>query len=1374
MPKKSQTFVGMTEENKEKVPDGVYIQERVIQHPPHIRLSRSQERGRFMLQEYKLKILQSKINAAREVRIKEPQKIADKPSCSEEEADRFFCNTFDELEKNGHTTGTLSQQSGIDTVIDIDNVDECHNPLVPGDIETLNVNPDLLFVPSDLPVNQMRIIPRYLKPRFLEDEGFYVCERPQVLKKMINKMGNRLIEEEKGQSWFGENGCMIAIPDPIQKYWHCKVDFPFSCQSPCLATVNMRPDKLQSAGSVVSNAEGSAGLWQLDLNLARLNFTHHPLFSTEHVLAQRLYELYEHYETREMKGATTSLQDKLSGLKKSETTLTTTDETATCSKLQDLRQEIRKTHVALKNERQADISLVRNIVAAWKRIKTLRAKNGYVNTTVKLQLHKVKARITDSTTNRTGTDDHMKTKFYTDGDVTIRQHYLCRELKEHNKEEIYIPLVPGQEEEMSTDSVKQKADQLDLVPVLTMCGVVTPTSSCPPDEKVRRYELANHKVSVNIFYNGKHVSTSEPSMFDNSDFGVQIQQMFNMQIVHSPENIMLEICETVKQKSTVVAKMYVPIPDRNMLSSNATMERSEFSSDRAIKAYYAGVGSNVPFKLEKEDAEVCLMTSGRLLYVVSWAVDESGFPMAPTAPPHRPSFTRPMASGPNASRLEWIRDLQFDPNHPSNTELTELLREACEQRDRATGHFRLHALEEEFDFTTEEQLEKSRRFGLLQLRSSHAVGVSPSKPIPLHDRDITEAMFADYGAFPSLSLMDEDPITMQRARSIHCIQKALKLARKKLFNIKRKYKFSDIVTEYHEADTVMEIHARGSCCGLSSSSRHNMKSSSEKAVLQAQVQPFVEVRFQETTYESSIEQGHNPCWREEFTLEFKSLGGDYSHAGLSKVQDDIVINVFDEMSFQVIESSSLRGCGAQVFSGRQWLGSVTLPFRSLLQQSKVYEKLTICTPPTLLGYMWTGEDMVNDQGIEIPSRRDTSFMNVFITLDPAISLSDDQTAKYGDQKPLWLFSTDEDEDLLDLTYEYEKQCKVAAGRVKKRVITTVINSEGRLVLAHRFFKPLPPPQEVVLDTPDNSMSVLERVAAFVSLIPTLSFPSDVGDSGDMWLTSEQCLELAMGNDVSLAVLLCNFFHDLTVNGWLLLGTSVIEGETAYVLTQENTWFVLWNPRDGKHYQSYDSFCPLKTVDCLVNGENVWFHLQPTRKMPITFDVSNNATWKPLFPKGFNSDSSSMPTEIKYRPTQIDLVNHLQRRMERKLKSCVMDWRSPHPTRWSPRCAAMLSEVMQKLERNPASDSIALEIDRLLDTMKDYKVTGFPIHMAYQDMSTVIEAVYNTRIHSTEIPGTEFALSTYIHPYPNHILSVWIFLATLVKHQHGVFYVPSVH
>lgn len=64
--------------------------------------------------------------------------------------------------------------------------------------------------------------------------------------------------------------------------------------------------------------------------------------------------------------------------------------------------------------------------------------------------------------------------------------------------------------------------------------------------------------------------------------------------------------------------------------------------------------------------------------------------------------------------------------------------------------------------------------------------------------------------------------------------------------------------------------------------------------------------------------------------------------------------------------------------------------------------------------------------------------------------------------------------MLDFTYEFEKECK-AAGRGKKSVITTVINSEGRLVLANRFFHPLPPPQEVLQHLPNSSASVLVRL-----------------------------------------------------------------------------------------------------------------------------------------------------------------------------------------------------------------------------------------------------------------------------------------------------------
>lgn len=47
-----------------------------------------------------------------------------------------------------------------------------------------------------------------------------------------------------------------------------------------------------------------------------------------------------------------------------------------------------------------------------------------------------------------------------------------------------------------------------------------------------------------------------------------------------------------------------------------------------------------------------------------------------------------------------------------------------------------------------------------------------------------------------------------------------------------------------------------------------------------------------------------------------------------------------------------------------------------------------------------------------------------------------------------------------------------------------------------------------------------------------------------------------------------------------------QGPTAYVLTQEHNRYVIWNPSTGQYYGQYDTFCPLQTVGCLVNADNV--------------------------------------------------------------------------------------------------------------------------------------------------------------------------------------------
>lgn len=47
-----------------------------------------------------------------------------------------------------------------------------------------------------------------------------------------------------------------------------------------------------------------------------------------------------------------------------------------------------------------------------------------------------------------------------------------------------------------------------------------------------------------------------------------------------------------------------------------------------------------------------------------------------------------------------------------------------------------------------------------------------------------------------------------------------------------------------------------------------------------------------------------------------------------------------------------------------------------------------------------------------------------------------------------------------------------------------------------------------------------------------------------------------------------------------------QGPTAYVLTHEQSGYFIWNPSSGQFYEKGDTFCPLQTVGCLVNSDNV--------------------------------------------------------------------------------------------------------------------------------------------------------------------------------------------
>ena len=58
--------------------------------------------------------------------------------------------------------------------------------------------------------------------------------------------------------------------------------------------------------------------------------------------------------------------------------------------------------------------------------------------------------------------------------------------------------------------------------------------------------------------------------------------------------------------------------------------------------------------------------------------------------------------------------------------------------------------------------------------------------------------------------------------------------------------------------------------------------------------------------------------------------------------------------------------------------------------------------------------------------------------------------------------------------------------------------------------------------------------------------------------------------------------------------------------------------------------------------------------------------------------------------------------------------------------------------------------------------GFPLHFSYSDLETITEAVKATGVHRDRDPGVEFSLAVLVEPYPGSVMSVWVYVASMVR------------
>ncbi|XP_058980735.1 coiled-coil and C2 domain-containing protein 2A [Musca domestica] len=513
------------------------------------------------------------------------------------------------------------------------------------------------------------------------------------------------------------------------------------------------------------------------------------------------------------------------------------------------------------------------------------------------------------------------------------------------------------------------------------------------------------------------------------------------------------------------------------------------------------------------------------------------------------------------------------------------------------------------------------------------------------------------------------------------------------------------------------------------------------------VRPFVTVNYKDKFSRTMTAEGSNPTWNEQLVIQISG--------SLSELRDDLKICLFDEVvENQWNDDSSLKNTDIFQRIQNNWLGEYRIPISAILSQQKIDGVFELNNPKIVIGYKRPSLDNITSSAEtnimieQFPEIKESIRLWCYISVEPALELPSINT------KCL------ECSELMEI-----RQClsnwSMEAWEMKpdKFLEPMVCSAEGKRICITRLLQAIPPPI-------DASENLLDSACRFVSLLSTpKSFDPCMSFSG-VWMNNELLLDTTWGSSKDLGVLLCSYLLHLGLQCWLVLGLAYPYGQCAFVLFISDEEMQFIDPCSGKRYSVKDVFCPLYQVKMVIGGNNFYLNIQSEHRVSMmNFNFSDSSCWLAGFNKRTPAPQGGFHAEgYKYRLSSS--IGELKYNIERKIMKKISSWRTMRKTVWNrafqPRLLSILQAMEQSATFGSGSSYEELKYNNMLAAeFPNYKIFGFTLNYSYTNLNQISERIKSTGIHLNSNKNVEFSLAVHIHSYPNNVLSIWIFLISIV-------------